>query len=146
MSGPYGDAQAAIEALWATEWAALAESAPIRWHHNTKEAVPVRATDPHWLHLAIEFDGERVVAYGGGRQANERELEGSVVIRSLASMGLGETECLRLLDAAIGCFRGRRVSGLSFIGEVTLRQPGAEEDGNWWIRSALVAFTYRFQG
>lgn len=146
MSGPYGDAQAAVEALWATEWAALAESAPVRWHHNTKEAVPARASNPHWLHLAFEVDEEKVVAFGGGRQANERELLGTVVIRCFASAGIGETECLRLLDAAVGCFRGRRVGGLSFIGDSALRQPGASEDGNWWIRSAIVAFTYRFQG
>lgn len=146
MSGAYGDATAAIKALWDTEWAAAGEAAPIRWHHNTKDSIPVRATAPHWLHLAIEFDQEIVVAFGGGRRNNERELTGSVVIRSLASAGIGETECLRLLDVAIGVFRAQRAGALSFIGAMALQQPGASEDGAWWIRSAIAAFTYRFQG
>ena len=146
MSGPYGDALAAVKSLWDTEWAALSETAPVRWHLNTNEQVPARATAPHWLHLSSTIKSESVEAFGGGRRANERQLQGEVLIHSMASRGIGETECLRLLDAAIGCFRGQRVGALSIIGDFVLSDPGADEDGAWWIRSAIVAFTYRFQG
>lgn len=146
MSGatPYGSAHTAIEAIWTAGW--TGESVPVRWHHNTADATPNAGTTPHWLHLAIEFEGERTIAFGGGRKQRERELFGSVVIRSHAKRNMGETELLRLLDKAAAVFRGEHSGALSFIGDTVLQQPGASVDGIWWIRSAIVGFVYRFQG
>lgn len=141
---PYASAITAIEAIWTAGW--TGESAPVRWHHNTAETTPNAGTSGHWLHLAVEFEGEATVAFGGGRKARERELTGNVVLRVFAKRGLGEAELLRLLDKALGVFRGEASAPLSFIGEVVLREPGASVDGIWFIRSAIAGFVYRFQG
>ena len=148
MTAPYAAAAAAVRAMWDATWPGLSEAATVYWDHNTNDPVPARGTVPHWMHLAVEFEAEGVRAFGGGRGANERELEGTVVVRALASRGIGEAELLRLLDRATGVFRGRRSSDgkLSFVGDSVLPQPGASADGVWWVRSAIVAFTYRFQG
>lgn len=141
---PFASAIAAVEAIWAAGW--TGEAAPVRWHHNTADATPNAITYGHWLHIAVEFDGETTAAFGGGRRARERELSGNVVIRVFAKRGLGEAELLRLLDKALTVFRGEAVPPLSFIGDVVLRDPGASVDGIWFIRSAIAGFIYRFQG
>lgn len=145
MSGPYADAAAAVEAMWAANWTPV-DGVPVLWHHNSSEAAPSRATTAHWLHVAVEFDGEAAVAFGSGLRQAERELQGSVVIRVLAARGLGEATALGYLDAALSVFRGARVGALSFIGDMPLQQPGASDDGAWWVRSGIAAFVYRFRG
>jgi hypothetical protein len=142
---PFASATTAVEAIWTAGW--TGETAPVRWHHNAApSATPNAVSVSHWLHLAVEFDGETTAAFGGGRRARERELSGNVVIRVLAKRGLGEAELLRLLDKALTVFRGEATAPLSFIGDVVLRDPGASVDGIWHVRSAIAGFVYRFQG
>ena len=100
MSGPYEDSITAIEAAWTAGWPAPV-GVPVVWHQNTNDQTPAAATYQHWLHVAVEHTSERLVAFGGGRAANERELLGSVVIRAMAQRGRGEATLLSLLDQAI---------------------------------------------
>jgi len=147
MSGAsvYGAAVAAVSAMWAARWPSPA-GVPVRWHSNTDEQTPSRADTLHWLHLSVEFEDEAQIAFAAGAGGGERELSGTVVVRVLAARGAGETACLELLDAALGVFRSQRSGPLSFIGSMALQQPGASDDGAWWIRSGICAFTYRFRG
>lgn len=141
----YRDASDAVRAVWAANWPAPA-GVPVRWHMNTEEQVPDVGTTTHWLHLAVEFIEERIRAFGGGRFANDRVLSGSVVIRVFAARGHGEDTSLGLLSDAMTAFRSRRDGNLSFVGEAMIPEPGASEDGNWWVRSAIAVFEFRFQG
>ena len=141
----YRAARDAVQAVWNTHWPGP-PTVPVLWHSNGLETVPDVADTPHWLHLAVEFAEERMVAFGGGRLANDRVLRGSVVIRVLAARGAGEDEALSLLSDAVAVFRSRRVGPLSVLGDAVLPEPGASEDGLWWIRSALAVFEFRFQG
>ena len=134
---------AAVEAMWTANYAG---SLPVVWHHNSRDAAPSATTDPVWLHLAVEFADEVVVAFGGGRFNNERRLRGSVVIRAIARRGYGEAGLLAALDAAVAVFRSRRTGDLSFIGDMVMQEPGASADGIWWVRSAFATFEYRFRG
>ncbi len=145
MSGPYADSLDAIEAAWTAGWPAPA-GVPVVWHQNTSDVIPAASTYQHWLHIAVEHTGERLVAFGGGRAANEREVLGSVVIRVMAQRGRGEATQLSLLDQALAVFRSRRDGPLSFIGASVIDQPGASADGIWWVRSGIAVFTYRFRG
>jgi hypothetical protein len=133
----------AIQGVWTANWA---RTEPVRWHQNTGETIPAAGTYPHWLHLAVEFAEEEVVAFGAGRGLNERRLRGSVVIRGYAESGRGETTLLAMLDAAVAAFRSKRVGDLSFVGVMVLPEPGASKDGNWWIRTGIAPFEYRFRG
>ena len=141
----YRAARDAVQAVWSTHWPGPA-TVPVLWHSNGLETVPDAADTTHWLHLAVEFAEERLVAFGGGRLANDRMLRGSVVIRVLAARGTGEDTALALLSDAVAVFRSRRVGALSVLGDAVLPEPGASEDGLWWIRSALAVFEFRFQG
>lgn len=143
--GPYAEAAAALEALWLARWPAPAD-VPVLFHDNTDEPVPSRIDTAAWLHVSIEFDEEQAVAFGSGYGLTERTLGGAVVLRVLAARGTGETAALALLDQALAVFRGQRVGPLSIIGAMPLQQPGASDDGAWWIRSAIAAFVYRFRG
>lgn len=145
MSGPYADSIAAIEAAWTADWSGHA-SVPVVWHQNTNDQIPAAASHQHWLHIAVEHTSEKLVAFGAGRAANEREVHGSVVIRSLAQRGRGEATQLGLLDDALAVFRSRRDGALSFLGTSVIDQPGASADGIWWVRSGIAVFTYRFRG
>src|SRR4029077_21095851 len=115
MSTPFTDAVGIIEQLWTDNWAL---EVPIYWHHNSSELVPSRATADYWIHIAVEFDDELAVAFGQGPLQSERELRGCVVIRVFGGRGLGETNILNLLDVALSIYRGQRVGGLSFIGDM----------------------------
>lgn len=145
MSGPYEDSITAIEAAWTAGWPAPV-GVPVVWHQNTNDQTPAAATYQHWLHVAVEHTSERLVAFGGGRAANERELLGSIVIRAMAQRGRGEAMLLSLLDQALAVFRSRRNGALSFVGTSVIDQPGASADGIWWVRSGIAVFTYRFRG
>ena len=143
---PYASATDAVTGIWSAGWPAP-DGVPVLWHHNTSDPAPSRAAGTkHWLHVAVEFMGERIVAYGGGLGSNERELDGAVVIRVLAARGIGDATQLQLLDQALAVFRGVRVEPLTFIGEAAQPSPGATDDGAWWVRSAITAFVYRFRG
>lgn len=142
---PFSSTISAIESLWGSGWTGH-DGIPVYWHHNSADIVPSRATTDYWVHLAVEFDDEYAIAWGQGPKQSERELRGCVVIRVFAGRGLGESIMLGLLDDAITVFRGQRVGPLSFIGDIVQQQPGASDDGGFWIRSALACFTFRFKG
>ena len=135
----------AVEALWLARWPAPA-GVPVLFHSNTDDATPSRGDTAAWLHVALEYEDERAVAFGAGPGAAERELSGCAVVRVLAARGTGETQALDLLDKALGVFRGQRVGALSFIGAMPLQEPGASDDGAWWVRSGIAAFRFRFRG
>jgi hypothetical protein len=137
------DAIDAIETMWTANYAG---SDPVVWHHNANGAAPSAASTATWLHLAVEFADERIVAFGGGRFNNERRLRGSVVIRAIGRRGAGEGDILDALDEAVAVFRSRRTGDLSFIGDMVMPEPGASADGIWWVRSAIATFEYRFLG
>lgn len=141
----YRDARDAVQTVWTANWPAPV-GVPVRWHANTEEQVPDVGTTTHWLHLSVEYAEEAIRAFGGGRFANDRVLSGSVVIRVMAARGEGEDTGLDLLDDAMTTFRSRRTGALSFIGDAMIPEPGASEDGNWWVRSAIAVFEFRFQG
>lgn len=144
MSTPYSDAISIIETMWADRWSH--NDVTVIWHHNSSEQVPSRANTTNWLHVAVEFVEEQAIAFGQGPGLTERQLRGDVVVRVLSARGSGETETISLLDDALNVFRSQRSGGLSIIGAMPLAQPGASDDGGWWIRSGIVAFTYRFRG
>lgn len=134
---------AAVEAMWTANWGG---AQPVVWHQNERDAAPPAATTATWLHLAVEFADEGVMAFGGGRFDNERRLRGSVVIRALARRGTGEAAALAALDAAVAVFRSRSTGTLSFFGDMLMPEPGASADGIWWVRSAIAVFQFRFRG
>jgi hypothetical protein len=134
----------AVEAMWAANPWGRAE--PVVWHQNTRDQMPSAATNQHWLHIAVEFYDENVVAFGGGRRDNERRLRGSIVLRGFAQRGRGEDTLLAMLDAAVDVFRSRREGNLSILGEMVMPEPGASADGIWWVRTAIAPFEYRFRG
>lgn len=76
---------------------------PVLWHHNGSDAIPSRATTQHWLHLAVEHSSERLVAFGGGRGAHEKELHGSVVIRVMARAGSARRRSLPCSTGRSAC-------------------------------------------
>lgn len=141
----YRQAADQVRAVWTANWAPVS-GVPVLWDLNTLERTPTDAATAHWLHLSIEFAVEELRAYGGGRLANERLLMGSLVIRAFARRGYGEATLLDLLSAGMAAVRGRRVGDLSFIGDAVIPEPGASEDGAWWMRSAIAAFEFRFVG
>lgn len=142
----YRAARDAVQAVWTANWPVANAAVPIRWHSNTEEQIPDVATVSHWLHLSVEFSEERITGFGGGRFNNDRVLSGSVVIHVFAARGAGEDTALNLISDAMTTFRSRRDGPLSFIGDSLLPETGASEDGNWWMRSAIAVFEYRFQG
>jgi len=144
-SGPIASADAAIRAMWDARWDGPSD-VPVRWDANSHEPIPSAATVSHWLHNIIEFSGERTVAFGGGRGANERELTGRVLITVFAKRGHGEATLRGLLDDALDVFRSQRSDGLTFVGEWGFPDGAPSDDGIWWYRQALAAFVYRFQG
>lgn len=144
MSNPFTEAISIAEALWAARWTNT--EIPVLWHQNTRDATPSRINTDYWVHVAVEIDEEQAIAFGGGPGQIERELRGCVVIRVFGARGAGETTILQLLDDAVNVYRSQRSDGFSVIGSMPLQQPGASDDGSWWIRTAIAAFVYRFRG
>lgn len=136
---------AAVQALWTTYWP-HGTTYDVIWRSNALDVMPQPGADPTWVELDVQFLVERTMAVGSGLRANEKHLSGRVMITVHAALGSGETTSLALLDAALDVFRSRRSGALSFIGDAVFPMPGPSEDGLWWDRSAVAAFTYRFQG
>jgi hypothetical protein len=144
MSTPYSDVISIIETLWTSRWPH--DDITVIWHHNSSETIPSRATTQNWVHVAIEFVEEQAIAFGQGPGQTERQLRGDIVVRVLSARGAGEATTISLLDDALNVYRSQRSGGLSIIGAMPLQQPGASDDGGWWIRSGIASFTYRFRG
>jgi hypothetical protein len=142
----YTDTRDAIQAVWTANWPHAANTPPVLWHSNLAPQVPDIGTAAHWLLLAVEFGQDQIAAYGAGRLANDRRLSGSVVVRVFAAHGTGEDTALDLLSDAVAALRSRRDGPLSFIGAITGIDDGGSDDGNWWLRAAVIAFEYRHAG
>jgi hypothetical protein len=143
VSGPYADANTAIRALWTSDFSTSVSGAVVRWAENANETIP--AAD-YWLHNEVEFTSEDIVAFGGGRALNEREIFGRVCVLVMSRRGRGESSGLTLLDDALATFRSKRSGGLSFVGASAMPDPAPSADGLWWVRTGIASFTYRFQG
>lgn len=143
--GAFADANTAVRALWSAHWP-HGSTYPVFWHENGIDQPPDIATYTAWVHLRIGYNSDRIQAYGGGLRANERLLRGHVGIVVYARQEGGDTVALPLLDTAVDVFRSRRTGALSMIGEIANPLPIASADGNWWGRSAMCAFTWRFTG
>jgi hypothetical protein len=141
----YRDIRDAVQAVWTANWP-HGETWPVLWHSNELPVVPAAGDVTHWLLISVEFGQDAIAAFGGGRRQNEWEHGGSVVVRVLAQQGYGEDTALDLLSDAVGTFRSRRDGPLSFIGSISGIDEGGTEDGNWWQRAAVIAFTYRHTG
>lgn len=144
----FTDARDAIKAMWNANWAGD-PAVPVFWHENGENILPDNpAVTPAFVYLAAVFDADRLRAFGGGPQANDRILSGAVEIRVFAGRGVGEDTALTLLDQATAAFRSRRSAdgALSFIGDAVFPAPLARMDGLWWQRTSLAAFEFRYQG
>lgn len=141
----YRDIKAAIKALWSTNWP-HGSTYTVLWHENANPQVPDIADTTHWLHISVSFGVDTIRAFGGGRHANERVHIGTIDVRVFTAMGAGESSTLDLLSDALAAFRSQRSGNLSFLGDLFATDEGGTEDGAWWMRSATLAFEYRFTG
>jgi hypothetical protein len=141
----YTDTRDAIQAVWTANWP-HGTTHPVLWHSNESPQVPAPGSADHWLLLAVEFGQDSIAAYGAGRLQNDRRLTGSVVVRVFAARGEGEDTALDLLSDAVAALRSRRDGPLSFIGAITGIDDGGSEDGNWWLRAAVIGFEFRHAG
>src|ERR1044072_1803026 len=94
---PYSSCVSAIETMWSGAWDS---ETPYICQHNSDDPVPSIYSTQYWLHLAVEFEDERAVAFGQGSFNVERALRGVVVVRVFGARGGGETTILSLLDQA----------------------------------------------
>ncbi len=139
-----------IQARWTAEWAHT--GVPVYWRFNDLQRLPNPATVPHFLRNEVEFGLERTMAFGAGLGQNLKAQFGHVAFTVMAARSLGsEDTLLQLLDDARGMFRSYRVEDglgntLSFIGDASGRGSAGTDDGNWFYRSAMASFEYRFLG
>lgn len=141
----YADIKNAVKTTWTAGWP-HGGTYLVLWHENLSPIVPDVGSVSHWLHLSVSMGVDTIRAFGAGRRANERLHIGNVDIRVFTAVGIGEDTALDLLSDAVNVFRSARVGALSFIGDIASPDEGGTEDGAWWMRSALVAFEYRFTG
>ena len=145
MSGLYLTISSSIQSLWALGWAH--PTVPVYWRANDADPEPDPSTIAHFLRNEVDFGRERLMAFGGGRFANERSQFGSVLITVWAARDVGsENTALDLMADATAIFRSVRSGDLSFIGEGSGFMSGPDETGNWFVRSFLTVFEYRFTG
>jgi len=149
-AGLHRTARDGVVALFDAGW--THPTIPVYWRANDAEPLPDPHTAQVFLRNEVEFGRELVLAYGSGRLANERALFGSALVRVYAARWtLSEDTALDLMSDALACFRGRRTvdtlgNTLSFIGEGSGFDVDPTEDGNWFVRGAMMVFEYRFIG
>lgn len=145
--GLYRIVRDATLALWNASWIRL--DVPVYWRGTGPTPLPDPNADPmYFLDNEIDFGREIVRAFGGGRNANDRCLFGSVLLRVFAARSLmEEDEALDLMDAAAAIYRSTRTAdgNLSFINGSGF-DVGPTEDGNWYGRGQSVFFEMRFIG
>jgi hypothetical protein len=134
----------AIRTAWDARWP-HGTTYRVLWQVNDNESVPEPGEARAWVHVMVDFDGEDVRAYAGGREASDREWRGTVEIRVIAETGYGDDAALDLLDDAVGVYRSRREAGLSFIEGSTEIFDSATEDGAWFIRGTMLPWTYEYR-
>lgn len=134
------------DAVRATFEAGWPHAIPVLWRVNEQPQIPDAGVTPHWLEIAVDFGTDEIMAYGGGRLANDRRQFGSAAIRVFTATGYGEDQALDYLSDAVAALRSQRSGPLSFVGSISGLDDGGTEDGAWWLRGAVVAFEYRFTG
>jgi hypothetical protein len=134
----------AIRTAWDARWP-HGTTYRVLWQQNDNESVPEPGEARAWVHVMIDFDGEDVRAYAGGREASDREWRGTVEIRVIAETGYGDDAALDLLDDAVGVYRSRREAGLSFLEGSTEIFDSATEDGAWFVRGTMLPWTYEYR-
>ena len=134
----------AIRAAWDARWP-HGTAYRVLWQQNDNESVPEPGEARAWLHIAIDFDGEDVRAFAGGREASDREWRGTIEIRVIAETGFGDDAALDLLDDAVNVYRSRREGGLSFIDGSTEIFDSATEDGAWFVRGTMLPWTQEYR-
>lgn len=145
MSGLYLTISNAVQSLWAAGWSH--GDVPAYWRTNDADVLADPSSVSHFMRNEIDFGRETVIAFGGGRMANERSQFGSVLLTVWASRALqSEDVALDLLADAASIFRSVRSGSLSFIGEGSGFVTGPSEDGNWFVRGVQLVFDYRFTG
>ncbi len=150
MTGLYNCVEDDVIAVFNSGWTVPAT--PVFWRTNDLEVLPDPSSTPYFLRNTVLFGVETYLAFGSGRGANEKCLNGMVEIVGFASrFKVSERELLELLSIAMQAFRSKRVVGsypggsdLSFTGLASDFNVAPEESGNWFIRGARAAFEYRF--
>jgi hypothetical protein len=136
--------------VWGASWDRT--DIPVFWRSNDPLPIPDPSTAPHFLRNEVDFGVEDIAGFGGGRGANLRVQYGSVKMRCFSALQLeSEDEALQLLSAAMRLYRNYRTTDqwggdLSFIGQGSGFDFGPTEDGNWFMRTCLSVFQYRFPG
>lgn len=145
MSGLYRTIRDEIQALWTASW--THGDVPVHWRENDADVEDDPSLVSHFLRNEFSPGRERVMAFGGGRYANERSQFGAVIISVWAARGVRhEDTALDLMADAVAVFRSYSSGTLSFIGEGSGFIQGPSEDGNWFVRTTQVVFEYRFTG
>lgn len=149
MSGLYRTIHEQIEALWNAGWTHA--DVPVVWRANAPDSRPDPGLTPHFLRNEVQFGRETIIAYGGGPGRNFRALFGSVLFYIFSARAEQDEDTgLDLMADAVAIYRSQRVGDLSFIGDHSGFDVGPDqqplEDGNWFVRGAMVVFQYRFQG
>ena len=127
---------------------------PVFWRSDDLEPRPDPSDVAHFMRNEVDFGRETILAYGGGRATNLKAQFGSVNLRIFTARATAnEDEALDLMHDAMAAFRSQRVVGsytvgsdLSFVGDGSGFDAGPTEDGNWFMRGALIVFQYRFRG
>ena len=154
MDDLYGVIKRAIVAAWDEGWTHT--DVPVLWRENE----PLPRIDPitggtggmpYYFRNQVEFGSEEIIGFGGGRGRNFRAQRGSVIIRSFASVLIGdEDQALRMISDATAIFRSYRKQqddwDLSFIGSGSGVDWGPNENGVWFQRGCLEVFEFRFTG
>jgi hypothetical protein len=138
------------ETTWNASW--THPDVPVFWRSDDAQPLPDPQSTQHFFRNEIDFGGEETDAIGGGRGNNLKVQRGSVVLRCFTSRTIGtEDLALDLLSDGVAIFRSYRGTDtaggdLSFIGRGSGFDWGPGEDGNWFMRSVIVVFEYRFLG
>lgn len=145
MSGLYRTIRDEIKSVWDTTWAH--PDVPVYWRSNDADVLTDPSDETHFVRIEFEPGRERVMAFGGGRFANERSQFGSIIISLWTARSVqNEDAALDLMADATSVFRSFSNGVLSFIGEGSGFIQGPSEDGNWFVRTTQVVFQYRFTG
>jgi hypothetical protein len=140
-----------VIAMWTAGWTVT--TVPAFWRSDDLQPLPDPSSAPHFFRNEVDFGREAIIAFGNGRGDNLKAQFGSVMLRIFSSRMMGnEDDALDYISAALAIYRSQRNppdplgNDLSFIGEGSGFDQGPTEDGNWFMRGALMVFEYRFRG
>lgn len=132
-------AQDAIRSFFTTAWA---NRTPVIWPNEGTD-VPDAAP---WVHIEIHGEDEKIMAFGGGRGANEFDWIGRIEAHVMVPRQEGTGRAVDLADQIAAIFRSQRFSGVSCWTAPMTEAAVKAGDGKWWRQTLLVNFTYRFVG